>query len=87
MNAIITFPPFQSSNKEQIHFTISEFNGKQYIEIRIHTVSDDGTINPTMKEIRIPREMYSQFVQVAELINIDKPQVNLFQFKNEPVII
>jgi len=48
--------------KEKIIFSLSEFKGKHYVDMRIFTANDNGGQDiPTKKGLTIPVHLYSTF--------------------------
>lgn len=46
---------------EKIVFSISEFRGKNYANIRIYYEDDEGEWKPTKKGITVPVESFAEF--------------------------
>ena len=51
----------EKSVNEKILFSLSEFKGKSYADIRVYYEDDDGELKPTKKGITIALDRFSEF--------------------------
>ena len=53
----------ERSVNEKLLFSLSEFKGKSYADIRVYYEDDDGELKPTKKGITIALDRFSEFKQ------------------------
>ncbi len=51
----------EKSVNEKILFSLSEFKGKSYADIRVYYEDDDGELKPTKKGITIALDRFAEF--------------------------
>ena len=51
----------ERSANEKLLFSLSEFKGKSYADIRVYYEDDDGELKPTKKGITIALDRFSEF--------------------------
>ena len=51
----------EKSANEKIFFSLSEFKGKSYADIRVHYEDDEGEWKPTKKGVTVAVERFSEF--------------------------
>jgi len=56
----------EKSWNEKIVFSVSEFKGKKYANIRIYYEDDEGEWKPTKKGVTISPDSFSEFKQHIE---------------------
>jgi len=51
----------RNSRGDQIVVGISTYNGNEYLDARLHMVTESGDLVPTKKGISLPEEMVNEF--------------------------
>ena len=64
MNKVIT--EMEKSGNEKIKFSLTEFKGKNYVDLRVYYEDDEGDWKPTKKGITVP---LAQFHELAKNVN------------------
>ena len=54
---------FDKSSTEKVCFSVSEFKGSEYVNIRIYFEADDGEWRPTKKGITVSTELVDELYQ------------------------
>ncbi len=58
----------ERSFNEKILFSVSEFKGKRYADIRVYYEDDEGDWKPTKKGVTVSLDSFAEFVEhVREL--------------------
>lgn len=64
---------FEKNSTESIRFTVSEFKGRELINIRVYYTDDDGELKPTKKGISFSTELFEEFLEGIDKL---KKEVN-----------
>ena len=51
----------EKSVTEKIFFSLSEFKGKSYADVRVHYEDDEGEWKPTKKGVTVAVDRFSEF--------------------------
>jgi hypothetical protein len=57
---------FEKNSTESIRFTVSEFKGRELVNIRVYYTDDDGELKPTKKGISFSTELFDEFLEGIE---------------------
>ena len=57
---------FEKNSTESIRFTLSEFKGRELVNIRVYYTDDDGELKPTKKGISFSTELFDEFIEGIE---------------------
>ena len=60
-NRTKTIAKFQKNTLEEIRISLTEYQGKDLIDIRVWVKQNDETFVPTKKEVAIAKEKYPEF--------------------------
>ncbi|HUG44159.1 MAG TPA: transcriptional coactivator p15/PC4 family protein, partial [Acidobacteriota bacterium] len=58
----------EKSFNEKILFSVSEFKGKQYADIRIYYEDDEGEWKPTKKGVTVSLDSFAEFVEHVQAL-------------------
>lgn len=56
----IIISDIEKPNGELIRVQINEFQGKNYLDLRIHYLADEDEVRPTKKGVSVPVELYEE---------------------------
>lgn len=57
---------FEKNSTESIRFSLSEFKGRELVNIRVYYTDEDGELKPTKKGISISTEIFEDFLEGIE---------------------
>ena len=71
------------NSMETLRFQVSEYKGREYVDVRIYYLDDDGSLKPTRKGVTVSPDLWPEFLQGVEKLGTELEQRGLLEKEDE----